>query len=125
MLLIAVGLTPGDFGLLIGLNGVLVLLLELPTTGMVSKRRPEYVLAIGNLFTGIGLALTGFATNMVLLSVMTTKPFWSLTSNVTDIGPGAVTFATASPCTSTGAPGPSVAVSVYAPEVPSAESETH
>ncbi|MGH2477801.1 MAG: MDR family MFS transporter [Candidatus Limnocylindrales bacterium] len=63
-----VGLSPRDFGLLIGLNGVLVLALELPITGVVSRYRPEYVLAIGNLITGVGLALTGFTTDMVLLS---------------------------------------------------------
>src|SRR5262249_48372995 len=57
-----------DFGLLIGLNGLLVLVLELPTTCAVSRYRPEYVLAIGNLLIGVGLALTGFMTGMVLLS---------------------------------------------------------
>lgn len=65
-----VGLSAGDFGLLIGLNGLLVLVLELPITGAVSRYRPEYVLAIGNLLIGVGLALTGFMTGMVLLSAM-------------------------------------------------------
>ena len=64
-----VGLNERDFGLLIGLNGLLVLALELPITGAVSRYRPEYVRAIGNLVTGVGLALTGFMTDMVLLSV--------------------------------------------------------
>ncbi|MCM2576295.1 MFS transporter [Streptomyces meridianus] len=63
-----VGLSERDFGLLIGLNGLLVLALELPITGAVSRYRPEYVLAIGNLITGAGLALTGFATDMVMLA---------------------------------------------------------
>jgi MFS family permease len=66
----AVGLTAASFGLLIGLNGLLVLVFELPITGAVSRRRPEYVLAIGNLLTGVGLALTGFATGMVLLCAL-------------------------------------------------------
>ncbi len=70
------GLTASDLGLLIGLNGVLVLLFELPIAGLVVKRRAAYVLAVGNLFTGIGLALTGFATNMVLLCA--TVVLWSL-----------------------------------------------
>ena len=64
-----VGLSARDFGLLIGLNGLLVLVLELPITGVVSRYRPEYVLAIGNLLIGAGLALTGFTTGMVLLAV--------------------------------------------------------
>jgi MFS family permease len=71
-----VGLTGRDFGLLIGLNGLLVLLLELPITGLVSRYRLEYVLAIGSLITGVGLALTGFMTNMGLLAV--TVLIWTL-----------------------------------------------
>lgn len=71
-----VGLGARDFGLLIGLNGLLVLVLELPTTGVVSRYRPEYVLAIGNLLIGAGLALTGLMTDMVLLSA--TVLIWTL-----------------------------------------------
>jgi len=71
-----VGLTARDFGLLIGLNGLVVLVLELPTTGAVSRYRPEYVLAIGNLLIGAGLALTGFMDGMVLLSA--TVLLWTL-----------------------------------------------
>jgi MFS family permease len=71
-----VGLSARDFGLLIGLNGLVVLVLELPTTGAVSRYRPEYVLAIGNLLIGAGLALTGFMNGMVLLSA--TVLIWTL-----------------------------------------------
>ena len=71
-----VGLSARDFGLLIGLNGLVVLVLELPTTGVVSRYRPEYVLAIGNLLIGAGLALTGFMNGMVLLSA--TVLVWTL-----------------------------------------------
>lgn len=63
-----VGLSAADYGLLIGLNGLLVVLFELPVTGAVSRRRPEYVLALGNVFTGVGLALTVFANSLVWLS---------------------------------------------------------
>ena len=71
-----VGLSARDFGLLIGLNGLVVLVLELPTTGAVSRYRPEYVLAIGNLLIGAGLALTGFMDGMVLLAA--TVLIWTL-----------------------------------------------
>jgi MFS family permease len=71
-----VGLSARDFGLLIGLNGLVVLVLELPTAAVVSRYRLPYVLAIGNLLVGIGLALTGFMTDMVLLSV--TVLVWTL-----------------------------------------------
>ncbi|WP_326799939.1 MFS transporter [Streptomyces sp. NBC_01808] len=62
------GLGARDFGLLIGLNGLLVLALELPATGAVARYRPEYVLAAGNLLVGAGLALTGLMTDMTLLA---------------------------------------------------------
>lgn len=64
------GLSPADFGLLIGLNGLLVLMFELPITAAVSRRRPEYVLAVGNVLTGVGLALTGFAHSMSWLAAI-------------------------------------------------------
>lgn len=63
-----VGLTARDFGFLIGLNGLVVLALELPTTAAVSRYRPGYVLAIGNLLVSVGLAVTGFFTGMILLA---------------------------------------------------------
>lgn len=72
----AAGSSAADFGLLIALNGVLVLLFELPLTSVVVRRRPDYVLAVGNLLTGAGLALTGFATDMIWLS--TTVLIWTL-----------------------------------------------
>ncbi|WP_053763632.1 MFS transporter [Streptomyces sp. AS58] len=71
-----VGLTERDFGLLIGLNGLLVLVFELPITGAVSRCRPQHVLAVGNLLIGVGLALTGFMSSMVLLLV--TVLIWTL-----------------------------------------------
>ncbi|MFF4229642.1 MDR family MFS transporter [Streptomyces sp. NPDC001820] len=76
-----VGLNERDFGLLIGLNGLLVLALELPITGAVSRYRPEYVLAIGNLIVGAGLALTGFMSSMVLLSA--TVLIWTFGEMIT------------------------------------------
>ncbi|MEU8469109.1 MFS transporter, partial [Streptomyces sp. NPDC029006] len=63
-----VGLSARDFGLLMGLNGLLVVLLELPITSVISKYRPEYVLAVANLLTCGGLALSGFTASMALLA---------------------------------------------------------
>ncbi|MFE4594056.1 MDR family MFS transporter [Streptomyces laurentii] len=77
----SVGLSERDFGFLIGLNGLLVLALELPITAAVSRFRPEYVLAIGNLTTGVGLALTGIADGMTLL--LGTVLVWTLGEMVT------------------------------------------
>ncbi|MEU9833181.1 MFS transporter [Streptosporangium sp. NPDC048047] len=69
-------LSAADFGLLMGLNGVLVLLLELPVTGLVSRRTPGYVLALSNVLTGAGLALTGLAGGMGWLAA--TVLLWTL-----------------------------------------------
>jgi MFS family permease len=63
-----VGLSPRDFGLLMALNGLLVVLLELPIISVVSRYRPEHVLVVGNLVFCVGLALSGFTTELVLLS---------------------------------------------------------
>ncbi|MGX1547827.1 MFS transporter, partial [Streptomyces adustus] len=63
-----VGLSARDFGLLMGLNGLLVVLLELPITSVISRYRPEYVLAVANLLTCGGLALSGFTEGMALLA---------------------------------------------------------
>lgn len=71
-----VGMNARDFGLLMALNGVLVVLFELPLIGVVSKYRPHYVLAVGNLFTCVGLSLTGFTTGMGLLAV--TVLIWTI-----------------------------------------------
>jgi MFS family permease len=71
-----VGLSARDFGLLIGLNGLVVLALELPITGVVSRFRLPYVLAVGNLLVGVGLALTGLMSTMVLLAA--TVLIWTL-----------------------------------------------
>ena len=65
-----------SFGLLIGLNGLVVLALELPITALAGRYRAEYVLAIGNLLIGFGLALTGLAAGMTLLAA--TVLIWTL-----------------------------------------------
>jgi MFS family permease len=70
------GLTPASFGLLIGLNGLLVTLFELPITGAVSARRPGPVLAVGNILMGVGLALTGASYTVLLLAA--TVVLWTL-----------------------------------------------
>jgi MFS family permease len=69
------GLSGRDFGLLMGLNGLLVILVELPIVSVVSRYRPEHVLAVGNLLSGVGLALTGLADG--LLPLLVTVLIWT------------------------------------------------
>ncbi|MFJ2771023.1 MFS transporter [Streptomyces sp. NPDC087300] len=69
-------MSESDFGLLVGLSGLLVLLLELPITAAVARRRPEYVLAGGNLITTGGLALTGLMSGLTPLAA--TVVIWTI-----------------------------------------------
>ncbi|SCG69300.1 MFS transporter [Micromonospora halophytica] len=80
-----VGLSDRHFGYLMGLSGLLVLVLELPITALASRYRPEYMVALGNLVIGVGLALTGFAVTMgPLLATMVVWTFGEMLS--TSIG---------------------------------------
>lgn len=72
----AVGLSEHDFGLLMGFNGLLLVLLELPIVSVVARYRPEYVLVAGNLLLCGGFAVTGFATGMGVLAA--TVLTWTL-----------------------------------------------
>jgi MFS family permease len=71
-----VGISPTGFGLLLALNGLVVLLLELPITSLVSRRPPAPVMMAGLLLTGAGFMLTGFATT--LLQLAGTVLVWTL-----------------------------------------------
>jgi MFS family permease len=70
------GLTPADFGLLLSLNGILVVLLELPISSLTMRRPPKHMLAIGFLLVGLGFGLTALADTFALLAV--TVVIWTL-----------------------------------------------
>ena len=55
------GLSPGQYGLIMSLNGLLILLTELPISHWLKRFPPRKVLAIGIAFVGIGLILFGSA----------------------------------------------------------------
>lgn len=57
----ASGLTSAHYGLLMSLNGVLVVLFELPLVGFTRRLRPRPVMAVGILLTGIGFGLVAWA----------------------------------------------------------------
>ncbi|HEV7868929.1 MAG TPA: MFS transporter, partial [Chthoniobacteraceae bacterium] len=60
------------YGLLIGWNGVLVVLCELPLTGWTQRFDPRRVMAIGYVLLGGGFALNAFAHGLPLLVVAMT-----------------------------------------------------
>lgn len=56
------------YGALISLNGLLVVLLELPVASVTQRLRPRRVMAVGFLLLGAGFALTSVATSIPLLA---------------------------------------------------------
>jgi MFS family permease len=70
------GLGAGAFGALISLNGLAILLFELPLVSVTSRRRPEPTIALGMLLTGLGFAATGLASSVPALAL--TVLVWTL-----------------------------------------------
>lgn len=60
------GVTPREFGLAIALNGVLIVLLQIPSSRVLGKLRPARVLAASCLFTGAGFGLVGLVGTLPL-----------------------------------------------------------
>lgn len=61
------GFSPAAYGLLISLNGLLIIIFELPLTAWSQRLPPRQVIATGYLLLGIGFALTGIATKVPAL----------------------------------------------------------
>jgi MFS family permease len=63
------GFSPRDFGLLLGVNGILIVTCELTLTGFTRRFSPVNVLMLGYTLLGVGYALTGFAHHFATLAV--------------------------------------------------------
>ncbi len=63
------GLDEKTYGLLMAMNGVMIVLLELPLTGMTRRFRPVHVMAAGYCLAGLGMGLNAFGAEMALLVV--------------------------------------------------------
>ncbi|MDQ0775593.1 MFS family permease [Streptomyces aurantiacus] len=57
----AAGFTPADYGLVIAVNGVLIVVLQLPVTRFIQHRDPRRLLVVSSLLAGYGFGLTAFA----------------------------------------------------------------
>jgi MFS family permease len=55
------GFSPSDYGLVVSLNGVLIVLLQIPLTRLVQGRNRAAMLCTASLLTGCGFGLTAFA----------------------------------------------------------------
>jgi MFS family permease len=72
----AQGLSTAVYGLLISINGVVVVLLELPFTSITKRLPARPVMAVGWILLGVGFALTGFATTVPALAL--TVVIWTI-----------------------------------------------
>ncbi|MDQ0934399.1 MDR family MFS transporter [Streptomyces turgidiscabies] len=57
----AAGFTPADFGMVIAVNGVLIVALQIPVTRFIEHRDPRRLLVLSSLLAGYGFGLTAFA----------------------------------------------------------------
>ncbi|MCJ1680676.1 MFS transporter [Streptomyces sp. APSN-46.1] len=57
----AAGFSPGDYGLVIAANGLLIVVLQIPVSRFIEHRDPQRLLVISALLAGYGFALTAFA----------------------------------------------------------------
>lgn len=72
----AMGFTAKTYGILISINGAMIVLFELLLIAWTQKFPPQPMIALGYGLTGIGLALTGLATGIPMLVV--TVLIWTL-----------------------------------------------
>lgn len=55
------GFTPADYGMAIAVNGVLIVVLQIPVTRVIEHRDPRRLLVVSSLLAGYGFGLTAFA----------------------------------------------------------------
>src|SRR5205085_3014589 len=63
----ASGFSTKTYGLLISMNGALVVLFELAITGWTQRRVPQHVIALGYALFGIGYAIAGISHSIPIL----------------------------------------------------------
>ncbi|WP_406183468.1 MDR family MFS transporter [Streptomyces sp. NBC_01006] len=70
------GFSTGDYGLVIAVNGVLIVLLQIPVTRFLEKGDPQKLLVLSALLAGYGFGLTAFAGSVWSLGL--TVCVWTL-----------------------------------------------
>ncbi|MGP3928204.1 MDR family MFS transporter [Streptomyces sp. 8N616] len=60
------GFSSSDFGLAIAVNGLLIVALQIPVTGLIEHRDPMRLLVVSALLTGYGFGLTAFAGSLTV-----------------------------------------------------------
>ncbi|MEO3789771.1 MFS transporter [Nonomuraea sp. B10E15] len=88
-----VKLSPGQFGLAMALNGVLIVLVQPLVSGWLGRRDASRTLATGLAVMGLGFAMTAFVTST--LGLVVTIAVWTTGEIITAGVPGAVVAALA------------------------------
>ncbi|MEU4984574.1 MFS transporter [Streptomyces sp. NPDC021969] len=70
------GFTPADFGMAIAVNGVLIVVLQIPVTRFIQHRDPRLLLIGSALLAGYGFGLTAFAGSVAVFAL--TVCVWTL-----------------------------------------------
>ncbi|HYC61082.1 MAG TPA: MFS transporter [Thermoanaerobaculia bacterium] len=70
------GYSPSTYGLLLSINGALIVLLELLITAWTQRLPPQPLIALGYGLTGLGVAMTGLANGVPFLAF--TVVIWTL-----------------------------------------------
>ncbi|MFS8199264.1 MDR family MFS transporter [Streptomyces sp. CWNU-52B] len=70
------GFTSADYGLVIAVNGVLIVVLQIPVTRFIQHRDPRRLLVVSSLLAGYGFGLTAFAGSVGFFAL--TICVWSL-----------------------------------------------
>ncbi|CAM5722439.1 MFS transporter OS=Streptomyces alboniger OX=132473 GN=CP975_16170 PE=4 SV=1 [Streptomyces alboniger] len=70
------GFTPADYGMAIAVNGVLIVVLQIPVTRFIAHRDVKRLLVVSSLLAGYGFGLTAFAGSIGLFAL--TVCVWTL-----------------------------------------------
>ncbi|MEU9405300.1 MFS transporter [Streptomyces sp. NPDC048281] len=70
------GFSPADYGMAIAVNGVLIVVLQIPVTRVIQHRDPRSLLVVSSLLAGYGFGLTAFAGSVGVFAL--TVCVWTL-----------------------------------------------
>jgi MFS family permease len=70
------GFSPAEYGLAIAVNGVLIVVLQIPVTRFIQHRDPRQLLVVSSLLAGYGFGLTAFAGSVGAIAL--TVCVWTL-----------------------------------------------
>ncbi|MEU3254476.1 MFS transporter [Streptomyces sp. NPDC006997] len=70
------GFSPADYGMVIAVNGVLIVALQIPVTRVIEHRDPRRLLVVSSLLAGYGFGLTAFAGSVGVIAL--TVCVWTL-----------------------------------------------